>query len=126
MTAGKLKSSLNESHRIFSEEFDIRLVDKSCAVVVFWKPGLAEAFLDVMNDDYEITGSLKELASEGLRAASYETYMRACKSAILGKDLGESLDKALEDEDQLADANPEATSKEIYWCSDSMIDFDDL
>ncbi|KAF4383178.1 hypothetical protein F8388_009209 [Cannabis sativa] len=96
-TAGKLKTMLHNSHSIFSEEFDIRLVDKSCAVIVFWQPGLAEKFLDVMNNIEKISGSLREMVSEGLRAASYETYKRACKLDIWEANLGESLDRALED-----------------------------
>lgn len=125
-TAGKLKSLLNNSHSIFSEEFDIRLVDKSCAVLVFWQPGLAETFLDVMNNIEEISGSLRAMVSEGLRAASYETYNRVCKWDIWEADLGESLDKALEKTDYLTEVNPEATPREIYWSSDSMINYRDL
>lgn len=125
-TAGKLKSLLNKSHYVSSEEFDIRLVDKSCAILVFWQPGLAEAFLDVMNNSEEITGSLRELVSEGLRAASYETYKRVCKLPIWEADLGESLDRALEDSDCLTEAHSKATPKEIYWSNDDMINLDEL
>lgn len=126
VTAGKLKSLLNESHHVFSEEFDVRLVDKSCAIIVFWQSGLAEAFLDVMNNSKEIGGSLKELVSEGLRAASYETYKRVCKLPVWEADLGESLDKALEDAEDLTEAHSNATPREIYWSSDDIINLDEL
>ncbi|PON65951.1 Ribonuclease [Trema orientale] len=125
-TAGKLKSMLNNSHTIFSKEFDIRFVDKSCAVIVFWQPGLAETFIDVMNNIEEISGPLREMVSEGLRAASYETYERVCKLDIWEADLAESLDKALEDPDHLTEANPIVTPIEIHWSGDSMINYNDL
>ncbi|XP_062081200.1 poly(A)-specific ribonuclease PARN-like [Humulus lupulus] len=125
-TAGKLKTLLQNSHSIFSEEFDIRLVDKSCAVIVFWQPGLAENFLDVMNNIEKISGSLREMVSEGLRAASYETYKRVCKLDMWETNLGESLDRALEDPEYLAEATPEATPREISWSNDSVINYNDL
>ncbi|XP_030499740.2 poly(A)-specific ribonuclease PARN-like isoform X2 [Cannabis sativa] len=125
-TAGKLKTMLHNSHSIFSEEFDIRLVDKSCAVIVFWQPGLAEKFLDVMNNIEKISGSLREMVSEGLRAASYETYKRACKLDIWEANLGESLDRALEDSEYLIEATPESTPIEISCSSDSVINYNDL
>ena len=72
MTAGMLKSLLRSWHNIFSREFDVKLVDKSCAIVVFWQPGVSKQFLDIMNSE-EMSGDLKELLSEGLRVTSYET-----------------------------------------------------
>ncbi|XP_068321013.1 poly(A)-specific ribonuclease PARN-like [Pyrus communis] len=125
MTAGMIKSLLCKSHAVFSEEFDVRLVDKSCAVVVFWRHGLSETFLDAMSRE-EICDSLMEIASEGIRASSYETYKRVCRLGLWEADLAESLDKALEDLDYLAEVNSATNSKEIYWSSNSAINFDDL
>ncbi|XP_009358962.2 poly(A)-specific ribonuclease PARN-like [Pyrus x bretschneideri] len=125
MTAGMIKSLLCKSHAVFSEEFDVRLVDKSCAIVVFWRHGLSETFLDAMSRE-EICDSLMEIASEGIRASSYETYKRVCRLGLWEADLAESLDKALEDLDYLAEVNSATNSKEIYWSSNSAINFDDL
>ncbi|MCI50257.1 poly(A)-specific ribonuclease PARN-like, partial [Trifolium medium] len=61
-----LKSALHASHDIFSGEFDVRFVDKSCAIVVFWQPRLSKDFLNIMNSE-EVVGGLKELVSDGLR-----------------------------------------------------------
>lgn len=125
LTAGMLKSMLHKSHDVFSEDFDVRLVDKSCAIVVFWRPGLSETFLDAASNE-EICGSLREIVSEGLRATSYETYKRVCKLGIWEADLAESLDKALEDPNYPMEANSAANSREVYWSTDSMINFNDL
>ncbi|KAF3435119.1 hypothetical protein FNV43_RR22206 [Rhamnella rubrinervis] len=126
MTAGKLKSLLQRSHDVFSEEFDVRLVDKICAIVVFWQPGLSATFLEVMNSE-EVCGSLREMVSEGLRAVPYETYKRVCSLGIWEADLTESLVKAMEDpDDHLVEANPETKLREIYCSSDFMIYLDEL
>ncbi|KAM1265509.1 hypothetical protein ACFX2J_035187 [Malus domestica] len=66
MTAGMIKSLLCKSHAVFSEEFDVRLVDRSCAIVVFWRRGLSETFLDAMSSE-EICDSLLEIVSESIR-----------------------------------------------------------
>ncbi|CAL9023108.1 unnamed protein product [Prunus brigantina] len=125
MTAGMLKSLLHKSHDVFSEEFDVRLVDKSCAIVVFWRPGLSETFLDFVSSE-KICGSLREMVSEGLRASSYGAYKRVCRLGLWEANLAESLDRALEDPDCLVEANLAANCKEIYWSSDSTINFDNL
>ncbi|KAM1958072.1 hypothetical protein FF1_003721 [Malus domestica] len=125
MTAGMLKSLLHKSHAVFFEEFDVRLVDKSCAIVVFWQPALSQTFLDAVGSE-EICDSLREIVSEGLRASNYETYNRVCRLGLWEADLAESMDKALEDSDCLMEANSSTYSKDIYWSSDSTINFDDL
>ncbi|GMY33775.1 poly(A)-specific ribonuclease PARN-like [Fagus crenata] len=125
MTAGMLKSLLQGSHDVFSQEFDVRFVDRSCAIVVFWKPGHSETFLDVINSK-EIFGPIGEMVSEGLRAACYGTYKKVCRLGILEADLAKSLDKALEEPDRLWPSDSETNPSEVYWCSDSIINFDDL
>jgi poly(A)-specific ribonuclease len=125
ITAGILKSLLQGSHDVFSEEFDVRLVDKSCAIIVFWKPGLSETFLNVMNSE-EICGSLREMISEGLRAVCYATYKRVCSLGIWEADLAESLEKALEEPDCLGKTDSGTNPLEVYWFSDLVINLDEL
>lgn len=125
MTAGMLKSLLQGSHNVFSEEFDVRFVDKSCAIVVFWQPGVSETFLNAVNSE-GISGSLREMVLEGLRAACYETYKRVCRLGIWEVDLAESLEKGLADRNCLLGTDSETNPLEVYWCSDSMINLDDL
>ncbi|XP_076929036.1 poly(A)-specific ribonuclease PARN-like [Bidens hawaiensis] len=117
-SAGKLKAMLRKSHDVLSEDdvFDVRLVDKNCAVVVFWKNGLSEWFLEAIG----YGDGLRELAAEGLMAAGYDAYIKVCKSEILGADLAASFaefDRASRDH---------VEESEVCWNSELMINFDDL
>ncbi|RDY08871.1 Poly(A)-specific ribonuclease PARN-like protein, partial [Mucuna pruriens] len=125
MTAGMLKSALRSSHDIFSGEFDVKLVDKSCAIVVFWQPGVSKEFLDIMNSE-EISGDLKELLSDGLRITGYETYNTICRLGLWEMDLAESLERALESSCCDIESNCERKSSEIHWYNDNVIHLDDL
>ncbi|KAJ1400474.1 Ribonuclease CAF1 [Sesbania bispinosa] len=126
MTAGMLMSVLRESHDIFSGEFDVKLVDKSCAIVVFWQPGLSKDFLDVMNSE-EISGGLKELVSDGLRVTCYETYRTLCRLGLWEMDdLGESLERTLDRSHCDVEISYEKKSSEIHWYNDNVINLDDL
>lgn len=126
LTSHMLRNILQGGHNIFSEEFDVRLVDKSCAIVVFWKSGLSQAFLDETNSD-KIWGSLKDMFSEGLRAVGYRTYKRACEMGLWEPDLADSLQKAIEDGDCSDKTDSDSKASDIYWCNDDlMINLDDL
>ncbi|KAL8237102.1 hypothetical protein R6Q59_018183 [Mikania micrantha] len=119
VSAGKLKSLLSKSHDMLSEDgvFDVRLVDKNCAVIVFWKNGLLEWFLDALGSG----DALRELVAEGLKAAGYETYKRVCKSEVFGEDLA----ALLAEFDRVSRDHVEEPA-EVYWNSELMINFDDL
>ncbi|KAL5057690.1 hypothetical protein RYX36_029294 [Vicia faba] len=125
MTAGMLKSALRESNDIFSEEFDVRFIDKSCAVVVFWQPGLSKDLVNVMNGE-EISGGLKELISDGLRVTGYETYRTMCRLGLWEMNLAESLERALESSLSDEKISSERKPSEIQWCNDNVLNFDDL
>ncbi|CAJ1781703.1 unnamed protein product [Sphenostylis stenocarpa] len=125
MTAGMIKSLLRSSHNIFSRDFDVKLVDKSCAIVVFWHPGVSKHFLDIMTSK-EISGELKELVSDGLRATSYQTYNTTCRLGLWEMDLAESLERALESFCCDKESNFERKSSETHWYNDCVINLDDL
>ncbi|GFZ20062.1 polynucleotidyl transferase, ribonuclease H-like superfamily protein [Actinidia rufa] len=125
MSARMLKKLLRNSHEVFSEEFDMRLLDKSCAVVVFWNPGSSESFLEAMDSGGVSCESLREMISDGLRATDYQTYWRVCRLGLWEADLADALDKALADNDSLSKAHSEEPS-EICWNSELMINLDDL
>ncbi|KAM0008164.1 putative poly(A)-specific ribonuclease [Helianthus debilis subsp. tardiflorus] len=119
ISAGKLKNMLCKSHDVLSEDdvFDVQLIDKNCAIVVFWKNGLSEWFLDAIGSG----DGLRELAAEGLMVAGYDTYTSVCKSEILGTDLAASLS-----EFDRASRDHVEDPAEVYWNSELMINFDDL
>lgn len=126
MSAKMLNKFLRDSHHeVFSEDFDVRLLDRSCAVVVFWKSGSSETFLEAMDSGGNSCESLREMISEGLRAADYQIYSRACRLGLWEADLADSLENAMAD----SDSNSEARwtdPLEICWNSDLMIYLDDL
>lgn len=119
MSARTLKSQLSTCHEVFSEDFDVRLVDKSCAIIVFWNPGLSVNFVEAME-----SGGICNLISGGLRAAGYESYKRVCSLGLWEMHLADSLDKGLADLDSHLE-EPLKESAEIYWNSD-LINLDDL
>nr|XP_025688168.1 poly(A)-specific ribonuclease PARN-like isoform X2 [Arachis hypogaea] len=124
-TAGMLKSLLHASHDIFLGEFDVKLVDKSCAIVVFWQPSLSKQFLDVMNSK-EVDGALKDLVSDGMRVTSYQTYKTICRLGLWGMNLAESLESALGGSHSDMKVDSGSKSSEIHWYNDNIINFDDL
>ncbi|ESQ37066.1 hypothetical protein EUTSA_v10002449mg [Eutrema salsugineum] len=125
MTASTLKNVLQKSHNVFAQEFDVKLLDRSCAVVVFWQPSSSETFLSaVNNEDQLLGGSLRVMVAEGLRAAGYETYKRACRLGFWEADLADSLDKTLESSD--TDLDSDTKPSEISWTSELAINFDEL
>ncbi|GAA0162450.1 mRNA polyadenylation factor [Lithospermum erythrorhizon] len=125
MTAGTLKEILSGSHEIFLQDFDVRLVDRSCAIVVFWNAGFSNKFLELLESEGSCSGSLVEMIAEGLRATGYHTYQKACQLGLWEADLADSLEKALEKPEHLSEAHCQGWSV-IDWNSDDMIHLEDL
>lgn len=113
-SARNLKHLLTDSHDVSSDELDVRMLDRTCAVVVFWTPGLSERFLRTVAD------------CEGLRAAGYETYKRVCKLAAWKPSLAVCLELALDETETLSRSKPEMEQSVIFWNDDEIINLDDL
>ncbi|KAL2935858.1 Poly(A)-specific ribonuclease PARN-like [Bienertia sinuspersici] len=126
LSAGDLKRLLSKSHEAFSDEFDVQLVDKSCAVVAFRKPGYAGAFITAMGSGETCNEGLKELISEGWRAASYETYKCACNMVKWDPDLADSLDCAVMSTDNFPVESHGRSPYEIWWDDDTVLNLDDI
>ncbi|KAF8080729.1 hypothetical protein N665_0925s0012 [Sinapis alba] len=124
MTAAMLKKLLEKSHAVFAQEFDVKYLDRSCAVVVFWESGSSETFVREVNNEEQLVGSLREMVAEGLRVAGYETYKRACRLGFWEADLAEALDKTLESSD--TDRDLDTKPSDINWSSELAINFDEL
>ncbi|KFK39842.1 hypothetical protein AALP_AA3G294900 [Arabis alpina] len=124
MTAAMLKNVLQQAHPVFAQEFDVKFLDRSCAILVFWESGSSETFLTAINNEEQLGGSLREMVAEGLRAAGYDTYKRACRLGFWEADLADSLEKTLE----YSDTGPDSDTKpsEIDWTSELAINFDEL
>ncbi|KAL3850470.1 hypothetical protein ACJIZ3_012352 [Penstemon smallii] len=128
ISANKLKGLLHDSHEVFSQEYDIRMVDKTCAVVVFWNPGFSELFLSTMDSARVISDKLKDLISGGLRVTGYETYKKVCeKSGLRRSNLAQCLDEALEEETEIfLEAKSREEQSLIYWNNDETINLEEL
>lgn len=124
-SAGKLKSLLYGSHEVFHNEFVVRMVDKSCAVVAFGNPGFSKILLQLMNSGEICTSTLKEMLADGLTAAGYETYQKVCNLGLWEADLASSMEKALEETESLSEVRLKEVSG-ICWNNDEMISLDDL
>ncbi|CAH9073504.1 unnamed protein product [Cuscuta europaea] len=122
ISGGQLKSFLYGKHEVFSHEFDVFLVDDSCAVVVFWSSGYSEVLLEAMYD----SGSLKDMLSEGIRAAGYDAYVKVCKLGLWKTNLADSFDLALEEESERLLEEAQHAKKLSVIHSDEMINLDDL
>ncbi|KAJ6674449.1 POLY A -SPECIFIC RIBONUCLEASE/TARGET OF EGR1 MEMBER 1 [Salix viminalis] len=77
-----------------------------------------------MNKCSDMRGPLREMVSEGLRAAGYETYNRACRLGLWESRLADSLDRALADPDSASTADSKTKSSDI--CNEWIINLDDL
>lgn len=126
ISASVLKGLLSGTHVVFSEEFEVRLLDKSCAILVFWKPGFSVKFIQEINSGGNCCESLRELVSEGARAAGYQTYERVIGLGVWEADLADSFDKALADSVNSLETFSETKPSDIYWDNDFKIDLDTL
>ncbi|MCL7036915.1 hypothetical protein MKW94_005330 [Papaver nudicaule] len=126
ISAEEFRDLLCEVHGIFSEDFDIRMVDKSCAVLAFWKPNLAEKLLEIVNTGGVGSDSVRRLISKGLRSAGYEVYEKVCKLGLWETNLAAAFDKAMKEyPDDISSAASRKEPSEIFWSSD-LINLDDL
>ncbi|MCE3051671.1 hypothetical protein HAX54_050480 [Datura stramonium] len=124
-SAGKLKSLLYGSHEVFDNEFDVRMVDKSCAVVSLRNPGFSKVLLQLLDSGGICTNTLKEMLADGLTAAGYETYQKVCELGVWEADLASSMEKALEETESFSEAQSKGLSG-IRRNNDEMINLDDL
>uniref|UniRef100_A0A803L889 Uncharacterized protein n=1 Tax=Chenopodium quinoa TaxID=63459 RepID=A0A803L889_CHEQI len=126
LSAGDLKTLLCRSHEAFSAEFDVKLVDKSCAVVAFRQPGLAGAFINAMGSGGACHEGLMELIAEGLRSANYETYKCVCNMSKWDSNLADSLDQVMMSADQFPVDSYERSPYEIWWDDNTVLNLDDV
>lgn len=125
-SARNLKNLLCDSHDVSAEEFDVKMVDRRCAVVVFWTPGLSESFLRIMDSGGISSDKLKNMISEGLKASGYETYKRVCESGLWKPDLTECLEQAMDETELLSGVKQQQEQSVIRWNSDDIINLDEL
>lgn len=124
--ARDLKDLLSNAHDLFSEDFDVRMVDETCAVVVFWNPGFSEQFLKTLHSGENISGKLKDMLAEGLNGAGYTTYIRACSSGLWNPVLAECLDQVMEETGIVSGVSSHLGQSITLGYGDDMIYLEDL
>ncbi|CAO2163233.1 unnamed protein product [Urochloa humidicola] len=102
---------------VFSEDFEVKLLDKTCSALIFRDSNTAMQLLKEMSLE---SPSLNSFFSEGLRAAGFEVYRKACRLGLWDSDLAEALDCV--SSEVAASTLSECNSSQIYWNSSLMLD----
>ncbi|KAK9669559.1 hypothetical protein RND81_13G139500 [Saponaria officinalis] len=127
LSAIELKRLLIGSHDAFSDAFDVQLVDKSCAVVAIQQPGLTETFLDSISSGGTDHDGVRNLISEGLKAANYGTYKRVFDISKWDYDLADCLDQVVMSNDHLPlDSHGSRNPYEIWWDDNTVLNLDEV
>lgn len=124
VSASELKHRLQSTRPMFSEGFELQLVDKTCSVIVFGSTASAQALIKEMESEEDGSNALREMIADGLKGAGYEVYKKVCQLGLWEANLADSLEAALAVHDPFASSGKDAS--EIYWNSELMIDLDDL
>ncbi|KAH7682943.1 Poly(A)-specific ribonuclease protein [Dioscorea alata] len=126
ISAAGLKRQLHGIHSVFSENFELQLVDRTCAIVIFHVPGSVENLLEDMRSGSIGSGSLKEMMSDGLKVTGYEAYKKVCRMGLWEADLAESLEMVSSEQTDDLPSNCKNDTSEIYWSSELMINLNDI
>ena len=113
----ELKSYLPGLHQIFSEDFEVKLLDKTCSALLFRNSGTAMQLLKEISSE---SPSLNNFFSEGLKAAGFEVYRKVCRLGLWHSDLAEALEGV--SSEVAASTLSECNSSQIYWNSSLMLD----
>lgn len=119
-SANDLKHRLKGYHVLFSEGFELRLADNTCAVAVFFRSGAAEELLREIGSG---SASAENMASEGLKAAGFEAYKKVCRLGLWDADLADSLESVLAEP---TTSDHAAAPAEVLWSGELMLDINDL
>lgn len=125
-SSGELKHRLSGSHAAFSEDFELLMVDKSCAVVVFWNPHSSQTLLGDIASGRVLGGPLSEMISDGLRVVGYEAYKKVCEMGLWEADLADSLDRSSSESDHNNPLDGGKGASEMYWNNELIINLNDL
>lgn len=116
-SAKELKSYLSGLHQVFSEDFEVKLLDRTCSALIFRNSNTAMQLLEEINLERP---SLNSFFSEGLKAAGFEVYRKACRLGLWDSDLAEALEGV--SSEIAASTLSECNSSQIYWNSSLMLD----
>lgn len=113
----ELKSYLISLHQAFSEDFEIKLLDKTCSALIFRDSNTAMQLLKEISSEGP---SLNSFFSEGLKAAGFEVYRKVCRLGLWDSDLAEVLEDV--SSELGVPTLSECSTSQIYWNSALMLD----
>lgn len=113
----ELRSRLTSLHHVFSKDFELKLLDKTCSALIF---GNSDTALELLREISSESPSLNDFFSEGLKAAGFDVYRRVCRLGLWDSDLAEALE-GVSSEPATSTLSGHGTS-EIYWNSSLMLD----
>ncbi|XP_078434958.1 polynucleotidyl transferase, ribonuclease H-like superfamily protein isoform X2 [Wolffia australiana] len=122
----KTKDLLTGSHSIFSEDFDLAMASRNCAVVAFKNPCSCHELLREVASGSIAGSPLAEMIGNGLKIAGFEAYGRALEVGLWDDELADSLEKsfALNCDNRHLCGRKE--SAETSWNNQLAINLDDL
>lgn len=126
LTAKELKHSLQEAHDVFKEDFELQFMDKSCAVILFYRAESAQVLLELMASRMFYSDGLSKMKSEGLKAAGYQCYKKVCRLGLWDTNLSDSLENVMSDPANGISTFSEKDASEVRWTSEYAIDLSDL
>ncbi|KAF8779082.1 hypothetical protein HU200_003050 [Digitaria exilis] len=116
-SVNELKSYLPGLHQVFLEDFEVKLLDKTCSALVFRNSDTAMQLLKEISSE---SPSLHTFFEEGLNAAGFEVYRKICRLGLWGSDLAEALEGV--SSEVAASTLSDCNSSQIYWNSSLMLD----
>ncbi|XP_024317809.1 poly(A)-specific ribonuclease PARN-like isoform X2 [Brachypodium distachyon] len=116
-SAKELRYLLTRLHHVFSNDFELRLLDKTCSVLIFRS---SDTPMELLREISSESPSLNNFFSEGLKAAGFDVYWKVCRLGLWDSDLAEALE-AVSSEQATSALSGHGTS-EIYWNSSLMLD----
>ncbi|KAF8772931.1 hypothetical protein HU200_005331 [Digitaria exilis] len=116
-SVNELKSYLPGLHQVFLEDFEVKLLDKTCSALVYRNSDTAMQLLKEISSE---SPSLHTFFEEGLNAADFEVYRKICRLGLWGSDLAEALEGV--SSEVAASTLSDCNSSQIYWNSSLMLD----
>lgn len=113
----ELRSRLTSLHHVFSKDFELKLLDKTCSALIF---GSSDTALELLREISSESPALNDFFSEGLKAAGFDVYRKVCRLGLWDSDLAEALE-GVSSELATSTLSGHGTS-EIYWNSSLMLD----
>ncbi|KAF3337460.1 poly(A)-specific ribonuclease PARN-like protein [Carex littledalei] len=118
-SSSNLKNQLKSYHPKFNEDFNLKIVDRNCAVAAFKRQG---AVVELLKEVEAGSSSIENMLSDGVRIAGFGAYKKICEIGLWDGELADSLQTVMLSEHNKMHVSVENNTSEIYWDSKFMLD----